>query len=394
MQGGLDNMGSSYEYQAPQSQPPSATIAQYSKYLPTIQQETNAGVVPAAQAQTQAAQTVIPQLNALDLQQLQQYAVPMAQVGQQVTNSNALAGAQTNLAQLLGPGGQAATAAANLESQTSPAYAASQKGAAEGVNAINLNGLSPGEAAATERSLNQSNVGTGNLGVLNPQNTIANALNFGGAFNSKIGLLNNATNTATNAANSNQVNPVNIALGQPNTSTLGNFGTSSLQSGTSNTGVPASNASLTTAGGLLSGLTSLNNATTGANAQLGSTSMTTNSPSTYLGDVCCFIFLEAYHGKIPWHVRNARDMYYNINHDIATGYRRMARWLVPLMKQSKTIRALVWGIMIKPITNHTGYCHKKPNYTKARFITHLWLKLWAMLGKGHSESEYSMTWEY
>jgi len=86
-------------------------------------------------------------------------------------------------------------------SPAGPALAAANKGAVEGVNAIDMTGLSPGEYNATERSLNQSNQATGNTGVNNGTNTVRNAMDFGGAFNNKVSLLNNATNTATNAAN-------------------------------------------------------------------------------------------------------------------------------------------------------------------------------------------------
>lgn len=88
-------------------------------------------------------------------------------------------------------------------SVAAPALNAANQGAVAGVNAINLNGLSPGESNAVERSLNQSNTSTGNLGLLNPETTVANAMNFGGAFNSKIPLLNSATQTASGVANSN-----------------------------------------------------------------------------------------------------------------------------------------------------------------------------------------------
>jgi hypothetical protein len=81
-------------------------------------------------------------------------------------------------------------------SPTAGALNAANKGAVEGVNAINMNGLTPGEANAIERSTNQSNFATGNLGNPNATTTIGNAMNFGGAFNNKIGLLNTATNTA------------------------------------------------------------------------------------------------------------------------------------------------------------------------------------------------------
>jgi len=82
-----------------------------------------------------------------------------------------------------------------------PAMAAANQGAVAGVNAINMNGLSPGEANAVERSTNQGNLATGNLGNSNATNAIGNAMNFGGAFNSKIPLLNASTNTATGVAN-------------------------------------------------------------------------------------------------------------------------------------------------------------------------------------------------
>ena len=82
-----------------------------------------------------------------------------------------------------------------------PAANAAVTGATQGVNAINLSGLSPGEAAATERANNQNLSSTGNLGLNNGTNAISNAMNFGGAFNSKLGLLNNATNAASTAAN-------------------------------------------------------------------------------------------------------------------------------------------------------------------------------------------------
>ena len=219
-------MGSSYEYSSPSTDTTSAAINTYAQDLPGIEKTVNSNIVPTAQAYENATAQTIPELNALDLQQLQQYSLPEAIVGEQVTNQNALAGAQTNLEQITGPGGQAAAAAQQMNQALNPAYYGAINAASQGANsaigAINLGGLSPGEAAATERSLNQSNLGTGNLGLLNPTNTISNALNFGGAFNNKIGLMNNATNAASNVANAASgnggFNAVNVALGQPNVS--------------------------------------------------------------------------------------------------------------------------------------------------------------------------------
>ena len=249
-------MGSNYETAGGQS--PRQTLGTYSKYLPQLTDLVNQGIPATAQAQLKAAnQQVNPGsndvlgLNALNLEQLQRYAIPEAQVGQDVARSNALAGAETNRQQLAGAGGAAARSATSLNRELNPAYYsaidAAGKGASDAIGAINLKGLSPGEAAATERSLNQTNTSTGNAGLVNPTTVVANAMNFGGAFNNKIGLMNQAVNSAANvgnvAAGGGGVNPVSIALGQPNPTTATNFGAGQFTntSPTSAAG-PASNA--------------------------------------------------------------------------------------------------------------------------------------------------------
>jgi len=135
-----------------------------------------------------------------------------------------------------------ATGAANAAA--SPALNTANQGAAAAINAINLNGLSPGESNAIERSTNQGNSAGGNLGLNNPSNTISNAMNFGGAFNSKIGLMDNAVNAATGAANAstsnlsaiaNLFNPVGNAASATTLNSLSkSFGTNSGSGGSSN----------------------------------------------------------------------------------------------------------------------------------------------------------------
>jgi len=100
------------------------------------------------------------------------------------------------------------TNAVTANSPGAPALSAAVNGATAGVNAINLNGLSPGESNAIERANNQGLSTSGNLGLNNPTNTLSNAANFGGAFNSKIGLMNNAVNSASGASNA-----ANAAIG-------------------------------------------------------------------------------------------------------------------------------------------------------------------------------------
>lgn len=382
----------------PGTQTEQQILAAYSQYLPGLLKETTAGIGPAAAATANASAQSQDVTDAANLAQLQKYAMPEAQIGQQVANSNAQAGAQTNLEQIQGAGGAAATAASNLNKSLNPDYYTAQdaasKGAAAGVNAINLNGLSPGEEAATERSLAQNNVGTGNLGLLNPTNTIANAMNFGGAFNNKLGLMNNAVGAATGAANSatsnGGFNATNVALGQPNTSTAGNFGTSMMTPTTSSTSAGSAGNVFNFGSGLLGNMTSSNNAMIGANAQLG----TANSIPSYLSSTCCFIFMESYHGLLPWFIREGRDRYYAVNPDIATGYRRMASWLVPIMQVSPVVQWLVWLLMVEPITQHLGFVNRVKGYKRNRLVTHFWLKLWSVAGRNHVEAEYATPWYY
>lgn len=279
------------EYTPPASEGTASMLNAYSQYLPGIISETAAQQPGVAGQQLAATQATQPAYNALNLDQAQQFAVPLAQVGQQVTNSNALAGAKTNLDQINGAGGDAATAATALNRATNPDYYAAQdaasKGAASAVNAINLNGLSPGENNAVERANNQNLSGTGNLGLNNNTNYIANALNFGGAFNSKIPLMNSAVGSASGAASTaasnGGVNPVNIALGQPNQSTAGNFGTGTFTNTTPSTQNSSASNTFGAGSSLLSGITSNTNAQIGYSTGLGEA----NATAQYVPNVSC-----------------------------------------------------------------------------------------------------------
>jgi len=138
----------------------------------------------------------------------------------------ALANMQANSqAGLLANGGAAVDQqAAALANQYNPAQAAANGQAANLVNSINLNGLSGGEQAAAERSLNQSNYATGNLGVDNATNAVSNAMNFGNALNTKRQMLGSALGTAANVSGAQNAtfNPVATAAGAGNTAN--NFG--------------------------------------------------------------------------------------------------------------------------------------------------------------------------
>ena len=122
-----------------------------------------------------------------------------------------------------------ASSGQNLLNQTNPEQGAANTQATNLVDAINLNGLSPGEYNATERAVNQGNVATGNLGNPNAMTSLSNALDFGGAFNSKIPLLGSALGAATNVSGqqNTQFNPLTTATNTSNT--LTNFGLGQFQ---------------------------------------------------------------------------------------------------------------------------------------------------------------------
>jgi len=271
--------------------------------------------------------------------------------------SQATASPNLDPAQLLSLYGQALPSIGNTTNQVAnnsigaPALNAATQGAVEGVNAINLNGLSPGEGNAIERSTNQGNASTGNLGLNNSTNTIANALNFGGAFNSKIGLLNNATNTAAGVSN-------------------------------------AANTSLGTASSLFNPLANNANASKSqstSNSQFANSSISSGFGSGYgssdtAGVNCCFIFLQSFHGILPDYVRECRDVYYRKYPQIANGYKRMAKYLVPVMKHSPLVNMIVWHTMVSPLTKHGYSIIKNKKQFQHKKIRKFWFNVWYILG--------------
>lgn len=267
---------------------------------------------------------------------------------------------------LSGAGGNAARTATALNTELNPAQAAANQGAATLVGSYNMNGLSPGEQNAVERETNRMGGQTGNLGLNNPLNTVANAMNFGREFQRKQESFGNAVNTATNVASAQnqQVNPLAVAMGASNTAN--NFGLNQFNP-SANVETPFQYGSAW--GNQLGGVASASrssNKSMNASAQGG----------------CCFIMLEAYHGTMPEHVRKCRDKYYAAFPDIATGYKRMARWLVPAMRRSTLVRFLVWFLMVKPLTEWGRFVTRQDITKKSyKIARQFWFTLWNITGK-------------
>lgn len=145
------------------------TFGAYLQYLPQINKMLSDQSVASAQQQT-------PALNALQLQQLQQYGVPLAQAGNAINTENV-------------------RATAALDKEVNPTLYQAKARAGDLMSSINLKGLSEGEMAAVERSLGKSAVATGNLGLDNATNAVTNAMAYGDRMMQKRQELNQYVNT-------------------------------------------------------------------------------------------------------------------------------------------------------------------------------------------------------
>lgn len=220
--GGGYQTSSSSSKSAPQLNP-QQLLQLYGQALPQISNVGASNIAPINTSLAQSAAGANPIYTQSTLDQLQGSGGQYAGAGADISNINDLLSAG-----ILGSGGAAlAGGANNLLAQTNPAQAAANTQASNLVNSINLNGLSGGEQAAVERSLNQSNYATGNLGLDNATNAVSNAMNFGQALQAKRAALGSALGTASGVSGSQnaQFNPVNTALANPgqNNFALGQF---------------------------------------------------------------------------------------------------------------------------------------------------------------------------
>jgi hypothetical protein len=349
---------------------PTQMLDLYNQYLPQSLQTTSGQAGQTANNLANGAAGANPIYTQSGLDQLNGLAGGYQQAGanlaaQQAASQNAL---------INGAGGATARSANALSNELNPAQAASNAQASNLVNSINLNGLSGGEQAAVERSLNQSNYATGNLGLDNATNAVSNAMNFGNALQAKRSALGSALGAAGGvAANQNSfVNPVGTALNSGNTAS--NFGLGTYNPTQANANITAP----------LTFGSSLGNQITGISSSSISKGANTSASSSENGGInCCFIFLEATNGVMPWWVRQCRDEYYVTQPSVATGYKRMAKWLVPLMKRFSIVKTAVNAFMVTPITNYGGWLKGVEGYEngqKFEVYKKFWFFVWKLTG--------------
>ena len=100
------------------------------------------------------------------------------------------------------------------------------------------------------------------------------------------------------------------------------------------------------------------------------------------GISCCFIFLQALNGRLPWYVRVGRAEFWTDAR--IRGYRRMAKWLVPFMQRSRLASRVVNAVMIRPFLRWGAWRYRaaegRPSGLAWQPVCWMWFKLWDKLG--------------
>lgn len=108
-----------------------------------------------------------------------------------------------------------------------------------------------------------------------------------------------------------------------------------------------------------------------------------------VSNICCYIF---YVGKAPlYYIRQYKDSHYEPDSNVAIGYKKLASWLVPLMRESKTVMWLTRTLMLNPMVAYAEAFYTKKYFKKAalRPLTLFWLAVYITTGYFF---KHSVTW--
>lgn len=371
-------------------------LSAYTQYLPGLFQATNAQIMPTELAQLAASQAVSPQYAALQNQLFQQYMPQLAEAGNRISASNKMSEANAEASVLSGPGKQIVDSSLGLAKTIDPQFFHQREATSAGLDKLlgsfgPLDGsLSGGEREAISRSIGADNAGRGLVG--NPSNieTVAAASRFGDAASQKQiqqqSAFGQALGNATGFLQQSRagIDPVQAALGRPSI----NPGMTQFQGAKQNTGQDTFGMGQQFLGNIANqnqAKISADASRRDSSAQAKDIASTVSSGVGTLGAIgCCFIFLEATNGQLPRSTRYFRNLYYNLEPDVARGYKRMARWLVPLMQRSEFIKDLVNQLMVSPMIAYGEYLSGNLPYGKvAEGRKTFWFGVWKLLGKGN-----------
>jgi hypothetical protein len=338
---------------------------QYPKLVEALTSQTK----PIAESNVKTQESIAPREQALSSSLYNKYSPEYAKTG-----------AENDLNSITGAGGKSVVAANDVNKAINPEYYAARAGSADKLGQL-LSGIDPNRLTGAEsenvaRGLARTGYKSGELNTPSNQGAINAAQTYGSALNEKRNTVSNAINTATQALPSfNMGNDVfNQGTGGARSAVQG-FTSGPGYAGTS----PQASADLgKSALDVSSGLQAQR---MGLKAQQRDYA---DRSAQFVGStICCFIFMEAYGNKLPDYVRVCRDYWYNKYPELSIGYKKMAKWLVPLMKRFKIVRYLVNVSMIKPISRVGKWLVKDTEVvSKSDIIIHgLWFKFWRTYAK-------------
>jgi hypothetical protein len=355
--------------------------------LPMIQQQVSAAkqYEPAMQDLREQISPREQQLNA-DL--YRQFGPQFAKTGSDIARQNAQAQAETDLGVVRGTGRELVREAMKTQKEADPeAYRARElalanleqlQGSLTDPNA----GLSGAERAEIDRSLARENFARGTGATPTATSTVSNAMAFGQAGEARKqqrqSAIANAAQLATGAVQplSSRIDTFQLTTGRP-----------SVNQGEARTGGARevgqeSNAMGMNMFGNASNMRQQENQINASRKDaLDSLTQGVSAAGGISKLACCWTFAEAYYGwnNIPDEVRVLRDLEYSLQK--REGYRRMSRWLVPLMKKSSLVRELTNWLLIKPITSYAKYyVHDEGNGWIFKPLKDLYFATWEDMG--------------
>ena len=378
-------MGDSPPPNVPATQPVGDIMQAIIDHLPDYV-KTVTGVAPSyEQAQADLQKTIQPQIAQSNADLYKNIGPQLAQTGSDIARQNALNQASTENAVLQGPGTQEVQTAQRLQQQVDPEFYSTRALAgskfSDLLSSYDPNGISGGDMAQVERGLNRQNAALGTGDTPTSTGNISNAFAYGdklqqnksnlGAALSQVPAFLNASKSGTDV--------LQQAVGRSSSANPGQGQFMGYQQ--PNVGSATNN--------MAAGM--MNSATSMQQAGLAFDANTYTNQSQQISQLmpsiipCCFIFMQAYNGTLPWFIRHNRDMHYKYDINRGKGYKWMAKWLVPLIEKSEFVSNLVNEVMIIPLSKYggwltfeEGYNHEDKSY---RSYFDFWMNLWSFIGR-------------
>jgi hypothetical protein len=355
--------------------------------IPMIQQQVTAARQYEPEMQ-KLREEISPREQQLNADLYRQFGPQFAKTGSDIARQNAQAQAETDLGIVSGTGRELVREAMRTQKEADPeAYRARElalqnleqlQGSLTDPNA----GLSGAERAEIDRSLARENYARGTGATPTATSTVSNAMAFGGAGEARKAqrqsAIANAAQLAAGAVQplSSRIDTFQLTTGRP-----------SVNQGEARTGGAREVGQESNAMGmnLFGNASQMRQQENQINAQrkdaLDSLTQGVSAAGGISKLACCWTFAEAYYGwdNIPDEVRVLRDLEYSLQK--REGYRRMSRWLVPMMKKSSIIRELTNWLLIKPITSYAKYyVHGKGNGWIFKPLKDLYFASWEDMG--------------